>query len=148
MKIILFQPEIPQNTGNIIRTCFLTNTTLTIVTPCSFSLSEKNLKRAGLDYVKDFKIETIDNLDKYLEDKTSYFFLSSKAKKIYTEVNYLTDSILIFGNETSGLPKNFYEKYKEKLIKIPMKENARCLNLSNCVSIAIYEALRQNNFIF
>jgi len=148
MQIVLYQPEIPQNTGNIIRTCNITNTSLLIVTPFSFSLSEKNLKRAGLDYINDVKLEKIDDLEKYLEDKSSFYFFSSKVKKKYTDVNYKKESLLIFGNETSGLPKTFYEKYKKYFITIPMKKNARCLNLSNSVSIALYEALRQNNFIF
>jgi tRNA (cytidine/uridine-2'-O-)-methyltransferase len=148
MKILLFQPEIPQNTGNIIRTCSVTNTSLIIVTPCSFSFSEKNLKRAGLDYINDIKIEKIDNLEKYLEDKTSYFFFSSKATKFYTDVKYEKDSILIFGNETSGLSKVFYENYQDRFVTIPMKKNARCLNLANSVSIALYEVLRQNQFNF
>lgn len=149
MKIVLFQPEIPQNTGNIIRTCSVTNTSLIIVTPCSFSFSEKNLKRAGLDYIEDVKIQKIDDLEKFLEDqKSSFYFFSSKAKKLYTEVSYQKDTLLIFGNETSGLPKHYYEKYRDYLVKIPMIENARCLNLSNSVCIGLYEGLRQNNFVF
>jgi len=148
MKIVLFQPEIPQNTGNIIRTCSVTNTDLVLVTPFSFSLSQRNLKRAGLDYLDEVNLEKIDDLEKYLEDKTSFYFLSSKVNKSYSDVKYEKDSILIFGSETSGLPKTFYEKHEDKFITIPMKKNARCLNLSNSVSIALYEALRQNNFAF
>ncbi len=148
MKVVLFQPQIPQNTGNIIRTCSVTNTHLIIVTPCSFSFSQRNLKRAGLDYIDDIKIEKIDDLEKFLKDKSNFYFFSSKINKSYADVKYEKDSILIFGNETSGLPKIFYEKYKKQFVTIPMKENARCLNLSNSVSIALYEALRQNNFIF
>jgi tRNA (cytidine/uridine-2'-O-)-methyltransferase len=148
MKIILFQPEIPQNTGNIIRTCSVTNTNLIIVMPCSFSINQRNLKRAGLDYIKDIKIQKINDLEKYLENKTSFYFFSSKAKKIYTDVTYEKNSLLIFGNETSGLPKTFHEKYKDNFVTIPMKKNARCLNLSNSISIALYEAIRQNNFLF
>ena len=148
MKIILFQPEIPQNTGNIIRTCSITNTTLIIVNPCSFSFSQRNLKRAGLDYINDVKIEKIDDLDKYLENKDFFYFLSSKAKKSYADINYSKDSIFIFGNETSGLPVFFHNKYKERFLTIPIKQNARCLNLSNSAAIVLYEALRQNNFSF
>jgi len=148
MKIILFKPEIPQNTGNIIRTCFLTNTSLSIVIPASFSLSDKNLKRAGLDYFKDVNLEKIDDLEKYLIDKESFYFFSSKAQKKYTEVEYTKNSILIFGSETSGLPNIFFEKYSSNFVTIPMKENSRCLNLSNTVAIGLYEALRQNNFSF
>lgn len=148
MKVVLFQPEIPQNTGNIIRTCNVTDTQLIIVTPCGFSFNERRLKRAGLDYINDIKIERIDDLEKYLRDKSCYYFFSSKAKKSYTEVQYDNESILIFGNETSGLPQMFFEKHKNHFVTIPMKKNARCLNLSNSVSIALYEALRQNNFNF
>jgi len=148
MEIILFQPEIPQNTGNIIRTCCVTNTNLSIVMPCSFSLNERHLKRAGLDYIKNIKIQKINDLEKYLEDKNSFYFFSSKVEKKYTDINYKKDSILIFGNETSGLPKIFHERYKDNFVTIPMKKDARCLNLSNSISIALYEALRQNSFLF
>lgn len=148
MKIILFRPEIPQNTGNIIRTCYLTNSSLSIVTPASFSLSDKNLKRAGLDYYKDINLERIDDLEKYLLDKKSFYFFSSKVEKSYSDIKYEKDAILIFGSETSGLPKIFLNKYPNKFLKIPMKKNSRCLNLSNTVAIALYEALRQNNFLF
>ena len=148
MQIILFKPEIPQNTGNIIRTCYLTNASLSIVTPASFSLSDRNLKRAGLDYFKDLDLEKIDDLEKYLLDKKSFYFFSSKATKTYSSITYEKDAILIFGSETSGLPKIFFEKYKDRFLKIPMKKNSRCLNLSNTVAIALYEALRQNNFSF
>ncbi|NGX49103.1 MAG: tRNA (cytidine(34)-2'-O)-methyltransferase [Candidatus Anoxychlamydiales bacterium] len=148
MQIILFKPEIPQNTGNIIRTCYLTNTSLSIVTPASFSLSDRNLKRAGLDYFKDLDLEKIDDLEKYLLDKKSFYFFSSKAEKSYADIKYEKDAILIFGSETSGLPNIFFEKYKNNFLKIPMKKNSRCLNLSNTVAIALYEALRQNSFSF
>ncbi|NGX29939.1 MAG: tRNA (cytidine(34)-2'-O)-methyltransferase [Candidatus Anoxychlamydiales bacterium] len=148
MQIILFKPEIPQNTGNIIRTCYLTNASLSIVTPASFSLSDRNLKRAGLDYFKDMKLEKIQNLETYLLDKQHFYFFSSKATKTYSSITYEKDAILIFGSETTGLPKIFFEKYEDKFLKIPMKKNSRCLNLSNSVAIALYEALRQNNFSF
>ena len=148
MQIILFKPEIPQNTGNIIRTCYLTNSSLSIVTPASFSLSDRNLKRAGLDYFKDLDLEKIDDLEIYLLDKKSFYFFSSKAEKSYADVKYEKDAILIFGSETSGLPKIFFEKYMDRFLKIPMKKKSRCLNLSNTVAIALYEALRQNSFSF
>ena len=148
MQIILFKPEIPQNTGNIIRTCYLTNASLSIVTPASFSLSDRNLKRAGLDYFKDMKLEKIQNLETYLLDKQHFYFFSSKATKTYSAIIYEKDAILIFGSETTGLPKIFFEKYEDKFLKIPMKKNSRCLNLSNSVAIVLYEALRQNNFSF
>jgi len=149
MKIILFQPEIPQNTGNIIRTCSVTDTQLILVTPCGFSLNERHLKRASLDYLPDVNLQKIDDLDNYLDNiTTSFYFFSSKADKFYTDVQYNKNSCLIFGSETSGLPEKFHEKYEKHFVKIPMKKNSRCLNLSNCVSVALYEALRQNNFLF
>ncbi len=148
MKIILFNPQIPQNAGNIIRTCYLTNAKFSVVPPLGFSLTKRQLKRAGLDYYKDFEIEIIEDLEKYLEKKNSFYFFSSKATKNYTEVKYSNNSILIFGSETSGLPDHFHKKYSDRFIKIPMKKNARCLNLSNSVAIGLYEAFRQNNFNF
>ncbi|HEU64469.1 MAG TPA: tRNA (uridine(34)/cytosine(34)/5-carboxymethylaminomethyluridine(34)-2'-O)-methyltransferase TrmL, partial [Chlamydiae bacterium] len=113
-----------------------------------FSLSDRNLKRAGLDYFKDMKLEKIQNLETYLLDKQHFYFFSSKATKTYSSITYEKDAILIFGSETTGLPKIFFEKYEDKFLKIPMKKNSRCLNLSNSVAIALYEALRQNNFSF
>ena len=149
MKIILFQPEIPQNTGNIVRTCSVTGTDLILVKPLGFSTSSRMLKRSGLDYWNEVNIEEIDDLLLFLESQTSpFYFFSSKASKNYTEIEYKEDAILIFGSESKGLPPIFNEKWNEKFVKIPMKENARCLNISNSVSIGIYEALRQQNFNF
>jgi len=149
MQIILFQPEIPQNTGNIIRTCSLTNTKLSIVLPTSFSLNNRHFKRAGLDYTDKIEIEKIDNLESYLKEiKKPFYFFSSKGKNLFTDVRYTKDSILIFGSETLGLPSVFHVNYFDKFVTIPMKKNGRCLNLSNSVSIGLYEALRQNNFVF
>jgi tRNA (cytidine/uridine-2'-O-)-methyltransferase len=149
MIIILFQPDIPQNTGNIIRTCALTNSKLILVRPFGFSTSSRKMKRAGLDYLKDIQMEEIDDLDSYLENTSfPYFFLSSKVNKPYTEVKYDKNSILIFGSEKHGLPEKYFNKYKNSFLTIPMKEKARCLNLSNSVSIVLYEALRQQNFNF
>jgi tRNA (cytidine/uridine-2'-O-)-methyltransferase len=149
MKIVLFQPEIPQNTGNIIRTCYLTNTELILVRPYSFSLSTKMLKRCALDYFDEVKIVEINDLLTFLEKSDfSFYFFSSKAKKKYSEISYKRDDLLIFGSETSGLPSIFREKWENKFATIPMKKNSRCLNLSNSVSIVLYEALRQQNFPF
>jgi tRNA (cytidine/uridine-2'-O-)-methyltransferase len=145
MQIILFQPEIPQNTGNIIRTCFLTGASLILVRPLGFSLSERQLKRAGLDYFKQFSFEEIDNLEEYLsQTKHPFYFFSSKVKTLYTSVNYSPDSILIFGSETSGLPSLYHEKYVNNFVTIPMKNSTRSLNLSNTVAIGAYEVIRQN----
>lgn len=149
MQVILFQPEIPQNTGNIIRTCSVTGCSLVLVRPLGFCLSERQLKRAGLDYIKDVHLIEIEDLENYLKkSQAPFYFFSSKAEKNYCEVKYTKDAILIFGSETSGLPNEFHQKWKEHFVTIPMKKNARCLNLSNSVAIAIYEGLRQENFIF
>lgn len=147
MKVILFQPEIPQNTGNIIRSCSATQVELILVKPLGFSLSSRLMKRAGLDYCKDVSIQTISSLDEYLENTPDpFFFFSSKAKQSFTDVSYPNNTLLVFGSETSGLPPRFVEKWPEKFVTIPMKPTARCLNLSNTVAIAIYEGLRQQRF--
>lgn len=149
MEIVLFQPEIPQNTGNIVRTCSVTNTKLTLVRPLGFSVSDKTLKRAGLDYWNEVEINYIDDLIAYLDStKKDFYFFSSKAKSLYTEVSYSKDAIIVFGSETSGLPKEIHQKWPEKFVTIPMVKEARCLNLSNSVAIALYEGLRQNHFNF
>lgn len=149
MEIILYQPQIPQNTGNIIRTCSVTGAKLTLVQPLGFSLSEKNLRRAGLDYHNEVEINLIDDLMKYLEDcKKNFYFFSSKVSRSYTEINYQNEDLLIFGSETFGLDDVFFERFPDHFVTIPMAQNARCLNLSNSVSIGLYEALRQENFCF
>lgn len=147
IKIILFQPQIPQNTGNIVRTCSTTGTDLLLVRPLGFSTNSRHLKRAGLDYWEGATVEEIDDLKAYLEKTNApFFFFSSHAKKVYTECNYSSESILIFGSETSGLPAHYLEKWPEKFYTIPMMEGARCLNLATSAGIVLYEALRQNQF--
>lgn len=147
MKIVLFQPQIPQNAGNIARTCAATGTSLVLVRPFGFSTNSRQLKRAGLDYWSDVAIEEIEDLTTYLENEEEpFYFFSSKAKQPYINGAYTSQSTLIFGSETAGLPEIFWQKWPEKFLKIPMKETARCLNLSNSVAIALYEALRQNGF--
>jgi tRNA (cytidine/uridine-2'-O-)-methyltransferase len=145
MEIILYQPEIPQNTGNIVRTCSVTGADLTLVKPLGFSVSDKTLKRAGLDYWNEVNINYIDDLEKYL-DSTShdFYFFSSKATKTLFDVSFKPKDLLVFGAETSGLDPKFFQKWPERFIKIPMLPKARCLNLSNSVAIVLYEALRQN----
>jgi tRNA (cytidine/uridine-2'-O-)-methyltransferase len=147
MEIVLYQPEIPQNTGNIVRTCSVTATALTLVRPLGFSISDKTLKRAGLDYWDEVQISYIDHLITYLTatEKPFYFF-SSKAKTLYTEIPFTRDDLFIFGSESSGLPVDIFTKWPEKIYTIPMASNARCLNLSNSVAIVLYEALRAQNF--
>jgi tRNA (cytidine/uridine-2'-O-)-methyltransferase len=147
MKVILFRPEIPQNTGNIVRTCAVTGAELVLVTPLGFSTSSRMLKRAGLDYWENVSVTYIDDLTKYLEQTTCpFYFFSSKASTCYASTSYSDDAILIFGSETSGLPILFHEKWPDHFLTIPMQKNSRCLNLSNAVSIVIYEAWRQQGF--
>lgn len=145
MEIVLYQPEIPQNTGNIVRTCSVTGCSLTLVRPLGFSVSDKTLKRAGLDYWNEVDIKYIDDLEEYLNATShQFYFFSSKAKQSHFEISYTPTDLLIFGSETSGLDPKFYKKWPERFVKIPMLSSARCLNLSNSVAIAVYEALRQN----
>ncbi|MBI5345557.1 MAG: tRNA (cytidine(34)-2'-O)-methyltransferase [Chlamydiae bacterium] len=149
MKIVLFQPEIPQNTGNIIRTCSVTNTELILVKPYGFSISNRQLKRAGLDYFEGVSVLELEDLFSFLQNlEEPFYFFSSKAKKSYTEVKYEKNTLLIFGSESKGLPPVFFETWENRFVKIPMKENARCLNLANSVAIGLYEALRQQGFRF
>ena len=147
MIIILYNPQIPQNTGNIVRTCKATGSDLILVKPLGFSTSSRMLKRAGLDYWNDVNITEIDDLESFLENKSvPFYFFSSKVSKSYTQVKYTSDSILIFGSETSGLPPYVFDKWGKNFVTIPMKTQARCLNLSNSVAIGLYEALRQTEF--
>ncbi len=148
MNIILFQPQIPQNTGNIVRTCAVAGANLYLVKPLGFSVSSKRLKRAGLDYWEGVDVNFIDDLPAFLDNTSArFFFYSAHASKYYTEVDYASDDYLIFGSETSGLSQEFWDKWPEKFCTIPQREETRCLNLANAVSIVLYEALRQQNFV-
>ncbi len=147
MKVILYQPQIPQNTGNIVRTCSVTGTSLILVEPLGFSVSDRWLKRAGLDYWEGVDVQTIGDLESYLENYPGQFwFLSSKATRRYCDVHYRGDDLLIFGSETTGLPASFYDKWPERFLTVPMVEGARCLNLATTAGIVVYEAWRQQNF--
>ena len=145
MHIVLFQPEIPQNTGNIARLCAATGIHLHLVRPLGFSTDDKYLKRAGLDYWHLVDVHYYDDIRevfaKYAGQKK--FFLTTKAHKSYVDVKYTEDCLLIFGRETKGLPDWIHEEYAEDCVRIPMIEEARCLNLSNSVAIVAYEALHQ-----
>jgi tRNA (cytidine/uridine-2'-O-)-methyltransferase len=152
MQVILYQPQIPQNTGNIVRTCAVTGSDLILVRPLGFSTTDRWLKRAGLDYWEGVDVSFIDNLDNYLENlevngDVPFYFLSSKANTYYTDIAFQSSSVFIFGSETSGLPEHFWQKWPNRFLKIPMLSTARCLNLSNSVSIVLYEAWRQQGFI-
>lgn len=150
MNIVLFQPEIPYNTGNIGRSCVLTNTTLHLVKPLGFSLDEKQIKRAGLDYwnLIDLKIwENFEELQKAYPD-SKFFFATTKTNQSYTDVEYGPNDFIVFGPESRGIPAEIREANKETCITIPMIKMGRSLNLSNSAVIILYEALRQNNFDF
>ncbi|MFN0064640.1 MAG: tRNA (cytidine(34)-2'-O)-methyltransferase [Chlamydiales bacterium] len=142
MKIILYQPEIPQNTGNVVRTCAVTGAKLQLIPPLGFSLSQRQIKRAGLDYWKDAEIEVSDHL--VIEGHC--FFFSTKGEKLYTQANYSPNAVLIFGAERAGLPQHFHNHYPEQFYRLPMRPGQRSLNLSNAVAIVVYEAWRQCGF--
>lgn len=147
VNIVLVEPEIPQNTGNIIRTCACTNAVLHLVKPLGFSMDEKHMKRAGLDYIDLVKINIYENFAEFEEKNPNgkYFLFSTKSQKNHFDVSYEDNCYLIFGKETKGLSKNILEKYPENMIRIPMvnEDRIRSLNLSNSVAIGVYEALRQ-----
>lgn len=147
MEIILFEPDIPQNTGNIIRLCKATKSKLTLVTPLGFDLSEKRLRRAGLDYFLGVEVNTIPSLKQYLkDDPRPKYFLSSKAPKSLYETEIKEGAVLIFGSETKGLPDYARELWAEDFFTLPIHKDARCLNLSNAVAVTVFEALRQQSF--
>ena len=146
MKVILYQPQIPQNTGNIVRTCKAAAADLILVRPLGFSTQNRHLKRAGLDYWSGVDVQEIDDLPLLIQNEPIFFF-SSKAEKIYTEASFPANAHLIFGSETEGLPPYFWEKWPDRFFKIPMAQSVRCLNLACSVSIVLYEALRQNHFL-
>ncbi len=151
MNIVLYQPEIPANTGNIARTCAVTGIKLHLIEPLGFSLDEKSIRRAGLDYWSAVTIEVHKSFEEFVNkygNLSNMYFCSTHGKKLYSEVKYNKDDFLVFGRETAGLSEEIYTKYEEYLIRIPLLpvEGARSLNLSNAVSIVAYEALRQNEF--
>jgi len=149
LTIVLFQPQIPQNVGNVVRTCGVTGNSLILVRPLGFSTTSRHLKRAGLDYWEGVDVSIIEEeeLEELLQTKKApCFFFSSHGKKRITDLSYPPNSILVFGSETEGLPKYFFEKWPEAFGKIPMVEGSRCLNLATSVGIVTYEAMRQNEF--
>ena len=148
LNIVLVEPEIPSNTGNISRTCAVTGAALHLVYPLGFSIDEKHLRRAGLDYWDKLDVFEYKNLDDFFtrNEGGEFFFFSTKAKKSYTEVKYPEDAYLIFGKETKGLPEPLIFSNMERAVRIPMRKTLRCLNLSNSVAIAAYEYVRQYDF--
>ena len=152
LNIVLVEPEIPQNTGNIARTCAATGAKLHLVYPLGFSITEKQVKRAGLDYWDKLEIEEHTSfktfLEKYKPEENNMFFITTKGKNCYSDIDYsnMEEVFVLFGKETKGLPEDTLKKYLDKTARIPMRETLRSLNLSNSVAIVAYEILRQDNF--
>lgn len=149
--VVLYQPEIPSNTGNIARTCAATDTTLHLIRPLGFSTDDKMLKRAGLDYWQFVNIVYYDSLDEFFEKNQGgeFFYLTKFGENVHTSFDYSDankEYYFVFGKETSGLPKEVRENNKDRCLRIPMTENVRSLNLSNTAAILVYEALRQQNY--
>lgn len=149
MHIVLVEPEIPGNTGNIARLCAATNSELHLVKPLGFSIEDKYLKRAGLDYWNLVKVHCHENFAEVVDlyKGHTFYFNTTKAKKHYTDVQYIADDFLVFGKETAGLPEELLRDHIDNCIRIPMINDARSLNLSNAAAIVVYEALRQQRFI-
>ena len=148
IHIVLHEPEIPQNTGNIARTCAAIGASLHLIRPLGFAIDDKKLKRAGLDYWHLLDISYYDSLEDFFHrhPDAAFYCFSTKAKHCYTEIRYPVPVYLIFGKETRGLPEAFLHEHPEQCVRIPMRDGLRSLNLSNSVAIAVYEVLRQTNF--
>jgi tRNA (cytidine/uridine-2'-O-)-methyltransferase len=148
IHIVLVEPEIPQNTGNISRTCAAVGAALHLVRPLGFSLDSRHLKRAGLDYWDRLELYMHDDLEEILSHDSgrNFFFATTKAAQDYSRIKYPDEVYLVFGKETQGLDEDLLYKNKERCIRIPMREDIRSLNLSNSVAVVVYEALRQNGF--
>lgn len=148
MHVVLVEPEIPPNTGNVSRTCAVTGTILHLVEPLGFSLAERHLRRAGLDYWDRLQLVVHKSLEAFFQwaSKGKMWFFTTSGSRLYTDVAYGRDDYLLFGKETAGLPKWLLEKHPKQCLRIPMGKNIRSLNLSNSVAIVLYEALRQQGF--
>ncbi len=148
LNIVLLEPEIPANTGNIGRTCVASGTRLHLIGPLGFSLSEKALKRAGMDYWKDLDVTTYIDYQDFLDKNpgAKIYMATTKAQRIYTEVSYEPGCYIMFGKESAGIPEEILVQNQENCIRIPMMEKIRSLNLGNSAAIVLYEALRQNGF--
>ncbi len=148
LNIVLHEPEIPSNTGNIGRTCVATNTRLHLIEPLGFRLDEKDLKRAGMDYWQDLDVQIYVNFEEFLERNpgAKIYMATTKARKVYTDVAYEPDCFLMFGKESAGIPEELLVANQENCVRIPMYGDTRSLNLANSVSIVLYEALRQQGF--
>lgn len=150
INVVLYEPEIPQNTGNIMRTCVATNARLHLIKPLGFSLDEKSIKRSGANYINDCDYTLYENFDDFLSKNTGdFYFFTRYGTKPHTSFDYSDSSkniYLIFGKESSGIPKEILKNHLENCMRIPMTNKVRALNLSNCVAIMVYEVLRQQDF--
>ena len=148
MNIVLLEPEIPDNTGNIGRTCVATGASLHLIKPLGFDISEKAVRRAGLDYWKDLNLKVYENYEDFLRQNNNppVIMATTKAEKKYTDITYDRDSYIMFGKESKGIPEEILIQAPQNCVRIPMQAGYRSLNLSNSVAIVVYEALRQNNF--
>ncbi len=148
LNIVLHQPEIPQNTGNIGRTCAATGTRLHLIEPLGFQLNEKALRRAGMDYWHEIEVATYVNYEAFLEKNrgANIYYATTKGRQLYTDVCYEPDCYLMFGKESGGIPEEILKANPTRCVRIPMLGQTRSLNLSNAAAIVLYEALRQNRF--
>ena len=148
LNIVLYEPEIPDNTGNIGRTCVATGTKLHLIEPLKFQLTDRAVKRAGMDYWKDVDVTRYFDWQDFLERNpgAKIYMATTKGRQLYTEVSYEPDCYLMFGKESAGIPEEILKEHKETCIRIPMMGESRSLNLSNAAAIVLYEALRQNQF--
>ena len=148
LNIVLLEPEIPQNPGNIARTCAATGASLHLIEPMGFTVTDAKLKRAGLDYWNKLDITYYKNIEDFYERTKGgeYFYFSTKAPRCYTDIAYPNPCYLIFGKESAGIPETILKKNLSRTVRIPMRESLRSLNLSNSAAIAVYEVLRQRNF--
>ena len=146
--VVLVEPEIPPNTGNIARTCAATGCSLHLIRPLGFEISDKRLKRAGLDYWSSADVRVHDSLDELLRGvpASRVYFFTTKARKTYADVSYRSGDYLVFGKETKGLDEELLVAHAKQCVRIPMREGSRSLNLSNAVAVAVYEGMRQNSF--
>jgi len=150
MNIVLLEPEIPSNTGNIGRTCLLTDSTLHLIKPLGFTFEDKHLKRAGMDYWPNVKCIIYENLEEFYQKNQNgrFFYATTKTKQKYCDVNYKKNDYIVFGKESKGIPEELLNKNIENCITIPMNSKGRSLNLSNAAAIILYEAFRQLGFEF
>ena len=148
MNIVLHEPEIPANTGNIGRTCVATGTSLHLIKPLGFDISDKAVRRAGMDYWKELDLHVYEDFEEFVEQNPGarIYMATTKARKAYTEVEYKGNDFIMFGKESAGIPEEILVKYEDTSVRIPMIGEIRSLNLSNSVSIILYEALRQQDF--